>query len=170
MQQELETASNVVQSIQIEAADREARLRTDPALEGSLLAQKSKRRAAEDEIRRRLNSRPDDQAAEGAVAAAGLRRVGTGDRAGQLVPPRGPTGWVNGVPGDTLELRCDGTFSLDGVSDHAGSRGISGAWWTEAGRILLTTEEIRTGAGYDAPSGPSAPTAWPGRDRPVRPS
>lgn len=57
VQQELETASDVVQSIQIEAADREARLRTDPALEGSLLAQKSKRRAAEDEIRRRLNSR-----------------------------------------------------------------------------------------------------------------
>jgi hypothetical protein len=56
VQQELETARDVVQSIQIEAADREAQLRTDPVLQGSLLAQKSKRRAAEDAIRRRLSS------------------------------------------------------------------------------------------------------------------
>jgi len=69
--------------------------------------------------------------------------------ASHLVTPRGPAGWVNDVPGDTLELRPDGTFWLDGASDHLGSRGISGAWWPEAGRLRLTTEELRTAGGCD---------------------
>jgi len=69
---------------------------------------------------------------------------------GQLVPPRGLAGWVNGVAGDTLELCSDGTFALDGTSDHTGTRGISGAWWIDTGRVFLTTEEIRTGGGGDA--------------------
>ena len=57
VQEELGAAQGVVQSIQVEAAEREALTRADPGLEDSLLAQTSKRQASVEEIRRRMRDR-----------------------------------------------------------------------------------------------------------------
>jgi len=56
LEQELEGAREQIRSMQINAFDRAAQLRTDPVLDGKLLEQKSRRRAAEEEIDRRMNN------------------------------------------------------------------------------------------------------------------